>query len=293
MLALLDHRPLRPAQSDARRLDRLSPQPERHRVGVLHATGRISTTTGGTIVLVSLLVFIASHAFGQGAVIWVFISEIFPNRVRARGQALGSFTHWVMAAAISWTFPIIAAAVRRARLRLLRGDDVPPAALGPLDHARDEGRAARGDPEEAWDRMSANRPLIAGIGEVLWDILPEGQTAWRRACKLQLLRAGARCGCATHLASGHGRTGRMDPGAPGEAGLRLDGIGRDAEHETGKATVSVDAQGVARFRIHEPSAWDFSRRQPEIIEELRTADAICFGTLGGRSRCHARPSRSW
>jgi SP family xylose:H+ symportor-like MFS transporter len=64
--------------------------------------------TGSLIVLISLLVFIASHAFGQGAVIWVFISEIFPNRVRARGQALGSFTHWFMAALISWTFPIIA-----------------------------------------------------------------------------------------------------------------------------------------------------------------------------------------
>jgi SP family xylose:H+ symportor-like MFS transporter len=66
--------------------------------------------TGGRLLLISLLVFIASHAFGQGAVIWVFISEIFPNRIRARGQALGSFTHWVMAAAISWTFPVIAAA---------------------------------------------------------------------------------------------------------------------------------------------------------------------------------------
>jgi sugar porter (SP) family MFS transporter len=64
---------------------------------------------GSAIVLASLLVFIASHAFGQGAVIWVFISEVFPNRVRARGQALGSFTHWFMAAAISWTFPMIAA----------------------------------------------------------------------------------------------------------------------------------------------------------------------------------------
>jgi SP family xylose:H+ symportor-like MFS transporter len=67
------------------------------------------TNTGGKLLLASLLVFIASHAFGQGAVIWVFISEIFPNRVRARGQALGSSTHWVMAAAISWTFPMIAA----------------------------------------------------------------------------------------------------------------------------------------------------------------------------------------
>ncbi|NLF70200.1 MAG: sugar porter family MFS transporter [Candidatus Anammoximicrobium sp.] len=71
--------------------------------------GQNFTPTGGAIVLVSLLVFIASHAFGQGAVIWVFISEIFPNRVRARGQALGSFTHWFMAAAISWTFPMFAA----------------------------------------------------------------------------------------------------------------------------------------------------------------------------------------
>lgn len=68
-----------------------------------------SAATGGAVVLISLLVFIASRAFGQGAVIWVFISEIFPNRVRARGQSLGCFTHWFMAAAVSWTFPVIAA----------------------------------------------------------------------------------------------------------------------------------------------------------------------------------------
>ena len=73
-----------------------------------YSYGTQFTDLGSTIVLISLLVFIASHAFGQGAVIWVFISEIFPNRVRARGQALGSFTHWFMAAVISWTFPMIA-----------------------------------------------------------------------------------------------------------------------------------------------------------------------------------------
>ena len=70
--------------------------------------GREFTSTGSVIVLVSLMVFIASHAFGQGAVIWVFISEIFPNAVRARGAALGSFTHWIMNALISWTFPLVA-----------------------------------------------------------------------------------------------------------------------------------------------------------------------------------------
>ena len=46
---------------------------------------------GGWFVLASLLVFVASHAFGQGAVIWVFISEIFPNRVRGPGAGLGQF----------------------------------------------------------------------------------------------------------------------------------------------------------------------------------------------------------
>jgi len=75
---------------------------------VFYMYGTDFTETGGTIVLISILVFIAAHAFGQGTVIWVFLSEIFPNRVRARGLALGSFTHWFMAFIISWTFPIIA-----------------------------------------------------------------------------------------------------------------------------------------------------------------------------------------
>ena len=55
-----------------------------------------------------IFLFIASHAVGQGSVIWVFISEIFPSEVRAYGQALGSFTHWILAAVIAFTFPYIA-----------------------------------------------------------------------------------------------------------------------------------------------------------------------------------------
>jgi len=57
------------------------------------------------IVPVCLFAFIASHAVGQGAVIWVFISEIFPNRHRAEGQALGCGTHWVFAALLTTFFP--------------------------------------------------------------------------------------------------------------------------------------------------------------------------------------------
>ncbi len=64
---------------------------------------------GGLMVLVCIFAFIASHAVGQGAVIWVFISEIFPNRHRAEGQALGSATHWVFAALLTTFFPLMMA----------------------------------------------------------------------------------------------------------------------------------------------------------------------------------------
>ena len=58
-----------------------------------------------SIVPVCIFAFIAAHAIGQGAVIWVFISEIFPNRHRAEGQTLGSFTHWIFAATLTTFFP--------------------------------------------------------------------------------------------------------------------------------------------------------------------------------------------
>ncbi len=59
------------------------------------------------IVPACIFAFIAAHAIGQGTVIWVLISEIFPNRNRAAGQALGSFTHWFFAASLSFAFPVV------------------------------------------------------------------------------------------------------------------------------------------------------------------------------------------
>ncbi len=64
--------------------------------------------SGGIIVPVLVFVFIASHAIGQGAVIWVFISEVFPNNVRAYGQSLGCSVHWILAAIITSVFPLLA-----------------------------------------------------------------------------------------------------------------------------------------------------------------------------------------
>jgi len=62
----------------------------------------------GVAIPVYMMLFIAFFAFSQGAVIWVFISEIFPNQVRAKGQTLGSSTHWIMAALIAFGFPYLA-----------------------------------------------------------------------------------------------------------------------------------------------------------------------------------------
>ena len=64
-------------------------------------------TQGSPVFLMTfLLIFIASHAIGQGAVIWVFISEIFPNKIRAMGQSFGASVHWVFAAIITLITPL-------------------------------------------------------------------------------------------------------------------------------------------------------------------------------------------
>ena len=56
----------------------------------------------------ALIGSIAFFAMSQGAVMFVFISEVFPNAVRAKGQALGTFIHWSMAAMVTWSFPVVA-----------------------------------------------------------------------------------------------------------------------------------------------------------------------------------------
>lgn len=75
----------------------------------LALTGMAFYNEAYALVPLYIFAFIASHAIGQGAVIWVFISEIFPNAVRASGMALGSLTHWVLAAIITNVFPHFAA----------------------------------------------------------------------------------------------------------------------------------------------------------------------------------------
>lgn len=65
----------------------------------------------GISVAIFLFLFIAAHAIGQGTVIWVFISEIFPNHLRGYGQSFGSSVHWILAAVVPSLIPILFATI--------------------------------------------------------------------------------------------------------------------------------------------------------------------------------------
>ena len=75
-------------------------------VSLSAVTWAFGTGASGMVVVLFVFLFIASHAVGQGAVIWVFIAEIFPNKVRTKGQSLGCGTHWVFAALITLLMPL-------------------------------------------------------------------------------------------------------------------------------------------------------------------------------------------
>jgi len=274
------------------------------------------SSTGGWIVLASLIVFIASHAFGQGAVIWVFISEVFPNQVRARGQALGSFTHWAFNAAISWTFPVSQSgarprpgpgqfhplglqrrhlldvpadcrSVRRARVRLLCAVHGGAVDLGDLRDARDQGHSPGKDAKGAGHRMSSRRPVI-GLGEILWDVFPDGPrfggAPANFACHAAALGAEA------HMvgAVGCDELGRRALAELKQRGVQTGAVACDRKRPTGTVTVTLDPQGHASYTFAADTAWDALAWTQQLAELAAEAAAVCFGTLGQRSECSRR-----
>ena len=74
-------------------------------IGLAGVAWAFYSHSGAGLLMFFLLLFCAAHAIGQGAVIWVFIAEIFPNKVRAIGQSFGASIHWVFAALITLVTP--------------------------------------------------------------------------------------------------------------------------------------------------------------------------------------------
>lgn len=124
--------------------------------------------------------------------------------------------------------------------------------------------------------------LILGIGELLWDLLPEGPRLGGAPANFSVMAG--RLGSHAAILS---RIGRDDLGR--KAVDLLDPFPADTEflqvdpvHETGRATVAL-RDGQPQFTIHEPAAWDFLELSDEWVRLAERADAICFGSLAQRS----------
>lgn len=128
-----------------------------------------------------------------------------------------------------------------------------------------------------------NHPVVIGLGEVLWDLLPGGKqfggAPANFAYHAQALGAEAYVvSCVGDDELGNEILARLDG-----LGLSRDYIAIDREHPTGTVSVELDAHGKPTYIIHEPVAWDFIPPLPQFLGLAGSADAVCFGSLAQRS----------
>jgi fructokinase len=129
----------------------------------------------------------------------------------------------------------------------------------------------------------ATRPIVIGLGELLWDLFPTGRRAGGAPANFAF--HANQLGCHGLPAS---RVGRDAPGDElilflEQQGLSTELIQRDDRHPTGTVGVQLDEGGHPSYVIHTGVAWDHLAPDPMLLEAVRHASAICFGTLGQRS----------
>lgn len=127
------------------------------------------------------------------------------------------------------------------------------------------------------------KPLVIGLGEVLWDLLPDGKQLG--GAPANFAYHAKALGADAHVVSSVG-----DDALGGEILARLDWLGVqrqfvsvDHKHPTGTVSVELDGQGKATYIIHTGVAWDYIPPTPGLLETMRKADAVCFGSLAQRS----------
>ncbi len=125
--------------------------------------------------------------------------------------------------------------------------------------------------------------LILGVGELLWDMLPEGPRLGGAPANFAVMagRLGSRAAILSRIGRdeiGHDAIAHLDP-----MPVDTDFIQVDSAHATGRVTVRF-AGGEPHYTIHQPAAWDYMELSPEWMQLARRADAICFGTLAQRNR---------
>jgi fructokinase len=131
--------------------------------------------------------------------------------------------------------------------------------------------------------MSNDRPLIIGLGEVLWDLLPAGKQLGGAPANFAYHAHALGAEALVVSRVGHDELGREILERLHGLGLRTDGITTDPSAPTGTVSVALDARGTPAYTIHENVAWDFLQAGGKILDEASRADAVCFGTLGQRN----------
>jgi len=129
--------------------------------------------------------------------------------------------------------------------------------------------------------MNAQPKVIVGLGELLWDLLPEGKQLGGAPANFSVMsaRLGNRAVIASRL--GNDALGREARSYLATLPADLDSLQEDARHPTGSVGVTLTA-GQAEYVIHEPVAWDFLELTPQWKQLAAEADAVCFGTLAQR-----------
>lgn len=127
-----------------------------------------------------------------------------------------------------------------------------------------------------------NKPIVAGIGELLWDMLPTGKQLGGAPCNFAF--HAMKSGCESYVVSA---IGQDDPGA--ELIKTLSDLGISDQYvqrntfPTSTVTIKLDDHGHPDYTIHEQVAWDHIRLNPQVLELAANLDAVCFGSLAQRN----------
>lgn len=134
-------------------------------------------------------------------------------------------------------------------------------------------------------------PVVVGLGEVLWDLLPAGRQLG--GAPANLVHHARALGAEGVVVSrvGDDALGREILARLKAVGIDTAHVSVDREHATGTVTVELAAEGVPRFTIHENVAWDFLPSNPALAELAGRCDALCYGTLAQRSPVTRRTIR--
>jgi len=135
---------------------------------------------------------------------------------------------------------------------------------------------------------SESRPVIVGLGELLWDVFPDGRRPGGAPANVAFHASQLGCEGVVVSRVGQDPLGEEILAYLAQQGLSTRWIQRDQQHPTGTVTVQLNRNGHPQYIIHENVAWDYLEMEPGLEELMRKASAVCFGTLAQRSHSTRR-----